>query len=168
MPKLTREQIYRNDGMAMLYRIACKAQAAGEDPMKAMEAEIKWRSANMISAPIAKKELEELIDRIRLEIESVVGCIAIYVLNGHFGFGRERAIDFLYWFNLNCESLGNPEKYGVRYDEVREYLKAHNIPMEATRKELKKLYEALNERRKECKKNRAVRKVREEGLRPIS
>ena len=145
---MSKEQVYRNDGMAMMLRIAQKAVAAGEDPVKAMEKEVAFRKATMISAPVAKKEMEMLMDMHLKQCESIVGVISVYVLNGHYGFGADRAHDFLYWFQKTCASINIEEGYGVKYEKMIDYLKSVGIQVDATVTEIGKIEEQIREKRK--------------------
>lgn len=153
MSKLDLMGQYRNDGMAMLYKIACRAKNAGEDPMEAIEAELKYRGAETLSAPVAKKELEQLLEFRSSEIEAIVGTIAVYVLNGHFGFGHDRLIEFLYWFQQDCECMKPGKGYSVEFTDVVEWLK-ENVHIDITMKksEVQKEREAIARKKADKRK----------------
>ena len=106
MSKLDLQQKYRLEGMVFARKIMWEAKARGEDPVTALENEIKFRARTRVVVMATEKELMQASEPIKeLTIKTMLAA-SIIVLWEQFGFGKTRAERFLNAFHTYVRALG--------------------------------------------------------------
>ena len=106
MSKVDQMYKYRLEGMDLALTVISKAAAAGEDPVEALDREIKFRSRTKIAALATEKELVKASETIKeLTIRTVLAA-SVIILWEQFGFDRVRAKRFMDAFYTYTRALG--------------------------------------------------------------
>ena len=77
----------RQQGMLFAHKIMKQAQDKGEDPVAALEHELKFRKRLGLDVLITEKELSDAYDKYRLDAVHISMAVAMIVLWDDFGFG---------------------------------------------------------------------------------
>lgn len=127
MGRLNDLQKGRNDGLAMALKIVQTAAENGEDPVKALEDEVKYRNANMISVPAMRKEIEkyqdECRDRALTTCYTVSSVIIAMTLRDELDFGRKRINRFLRRYLNKMFCMDKHDRACVSIEEYNNCLK---------------------------------------------
>lgn len=106
MSKFDMQQKYRLEGMVFARNIMREAKLRGEDPVAALEEEVKFREKTPVSILATKRELAKASEPIKeLTIKTMLAA-SIIVLWEQFGFGRRRAERFMSAFYTYVRALG--------------------------------------------------------------
>lgn len=95
----------REQGLLHAHKIMTLAKERGEDPIEALEAELKFRKRVRLNTLLTKKELEEANKRYLANAIESCGALAMVTLWDTFHFGKVRNERFLDAYARNTEAF---------------------------------------------------------------
>ncbi|MGN0416952.1 hypothetical protein [Anaerostipes faecalis] len=99
MGKVDAQMQARMDGMAYALRIAKKEGIEG------LEEELKRRGITGMNLPASHKEIDQELDKIKMQVLDTVLAMSCLVLRDEFNFGAKRLNRFKDRFNFKTECL---------------------------------------------------------------
>ena len=105
MSKEDQKAFWRSEGMLFAHKIVKTAQAEGGDPVKALEAELKFRKRVRLNTLLTKKELEEANKRYLANAIESCGALAMVTLWDEFHFGKVRNARFIDAYTRNTDAF---------------------------------------------------------------
>ena len=95
----------REQGLLHAHKIMTLAKERGEDPIEALEAELKFRKRVRLNTLLTKKELEEANKRYLANAIESCGALAMVTLWDEFHFGKVRNERFLDAYTRNTDAF---------------------------------------------------------------
>lgn len=96
----------REQGMLHAHKIMTLAKERGEDPVEALEAELKFRKRVRLNTLLTKKELDKACENYKAAMLDSVTALALATLWDEFGFGGKRRLPrFADAFQRNVEAF---------------------------------------------------------------
>ena len=95
----------RNQGLVYALKICQEAKQAGNDPIQALDHEIKYRGLSKLSICATEKELDAASDWMKETIAKTMLSASMISLWERFGFGRVRFHRFNEGFNTYVRAL---------------------------------------------------------------
>ena len=95
----------REQGLLHAHKIMTLAKERGEDPIEALEAELKFRKITKIMIPVTKKELDLAGQRYKENAVNSCGALAMVTLWDVFHFGKVRNERFLDAYTRNTDAF---------------------------------------------------------------
>jgi len=114
MGKLSKEEMWRREGMAYAYKVA------KEKGVEGLAEEIKFRNICTLPLAITTKAIKEANEQIALNTLDTVTILACITLRDEFDFGKQRVQRFLDRFEAKAGCLA--DEY-CTWDDNREVLK---------------------------------------------
>lgn len=99
MGKIDAQMQARMDGMAYALRIAKKEGIEG------LEEELKRRGITGVNLPASHKEIDQELDKIKMQVLDTVLAMSCLVLRNEFHFGEKRLNRFKERFNFETSCL---------------------------------------------------------------
>lgn len=95
----------REQGLLHAHKIMTLAKERGEDPVEALEAELKFRKRVRLDTLLTKKELEEANKRYLANAIESCGALAMVTLWDEFHFGKVRNARFIDAYTRNTDAF---------------------------------------------------------------
>lgn len=105
MSREDQKAFWRSEGMLFAHKIIKTAQAEGEDPIEALEAELKFRKRVRLDTLLTKRELEEANKRYLANAIESCGALAMVTLWDEFHFGKVRNARFIDAYTRNTDAF---------------------------------------------------------------
>ena len=97
--------------------MAYALKVAKEKGIEGLEEELRFRNALRMPIGFSRKDCDECIDRIKINVVDTVTIMAAITLRDEFGFGRERIQRFTDRFNFKTDCL--LEDYATWDDNIQ-------------------------------------------------
>lgn len=114
MAKINKEEQARREGMAYALNIA---KTKG---IEALEEELRFRNALQMPIAVPRKNVDEALNNIKMNILDTVTILSAVTLHDEFGFGKKRLKQYIDRFNMKTECLIGSY---TNWDEQKEILK---------------------------------------------
>lgn len=95
----------RNQGLVYALKICQEARQRSDDPIQALDKEIKYRGLSKLSICATEKELDAASDWMKATIMKTMLAASMIVLWERFGFGKIRQKRFSDGFNTYASAL---------------------------------------------------------------
>lgn len=110
MAKVDKEEQARREGMAYALKIA------KEKGIVALEEELRFRNALRMPIAVPRKNCDEAINNIKMNVVDTVTILSAMTLRDEFGFGKKRIQQYVERFNLKAECI--MEDYTTWNDQI--------------------------------------------------
>lgn len=114
MAKLNDLQTYRNDGMALAYKIV------KEKGIEGLEEELKFRNITGIHTHLTKTELQKIEEVFKQQVIKYYQAASLYILKEKYQFGKVKLKNYFTKFEDLCDSVMRDY---LSLDDILNYLK---------------------------------------------